>query len=256
MRDECRRTRGWRAQQIAIAVAAATVACGGSPQAPTTPTVVTLSSVTLNGLGTTLAVGQTSQLTVTGNYSDGSHKDLTGQSNFASANQAVASVNLSGLLTAWAGGSTTITAQPRNPAVLNFQNQSSQITVASGPASTPDLIPTLLNPIDGGSLPNNCPKDPCNVIWTFNWTPIANATAYHLNVIHQGASFPILDVAEIPDASYQLDISAIGGGFTNSNLQDWHWMVQAKVNGVYQAWSSVNSFSILPQGSSTLIAPR
>jgi hypothetical protein len=240
------------APKIAIAAAVVTAACGGSAQAPTTPTVVTLSSVAVNGLGVTLSVGQTSQLTVTGTYSDGSHKDLTAQAKFASSNQAVASVSFTGLLTGWSGGSATITAEPTNPAALNFQNQSAVVTITGAPSSTSELIPTLLNPIDGASLPNNCPKDPCNVIWTFTWLPIANATAYHLNVIHGGASFPIVDVAEIQDASYQLNISAIGGGIIDSNLQDWHWMVQAKVNGLYQAWSPFNTFNVLPQGSSTL----
>jgi len=261
MRDECRRTHGWVPREIAIAaVAVVTVACGGSSQAPATPTVATLSSVTVNGLGVTLAVGQTSQLTVTGAYSDGSRKDLTTQSKFASSNQAVASVSFTGLLTGWADGTATITAEPINPAVLNFQYQSAVVTVAGGPASSPDMVPVLLSPASGASLPNNCPKDPCNVVWTFSWSPIANATAYHLNVIHEGASFPIVDVAEIPGASYQFNLSALGGEITNPNLQDWHWMVQAKVNGMYQAWSPPNSFSVLPQGSSTLAvafaAPR
>jgi Bacterial Ig-like domain (group 2) len=243
--------RGGMARGLATAMAIA-IGCGGTPTTPAAPAVATLMSVSVSGVQATLEVGQTSQLAVTGLYSDGSHKDLTGQSQFASSNPPVASVGPSGLLTAWSSGIATITAEPRNPAVQNFQPLSGAVAVAAGPPFSLNVIPTLLSPANSATLPNNCPHDPCNVIWTFTWSAVPGATAYHLNVIHAGASFAIIDVAEITDPSYQFNLSALGGGIASFNLQDWRWMVQAKVQGVYQAWSPFNSFDVLPMSPSTL----
>jgi YVTN family beta-propeller protein len=57
-----------------------------------------------------LAAGSSTQLTATGTYSDGSAKDISGTATWSSSNPAVAAVSASGLVTAVAPGTTTITA--------------------------------------------------------------------------------------------------------------------------------------------------
>jgi len=102
-------------------------ACGGKSSTPTTPTA-TLSSATMAGATATLsAVGQTSQIVVTGTYSDGSTKDITAQTSFVSDNSSVATVSGSGLVTAVSNGTASITAT-----VLGKQG-TGKITVAIKP---------------------------------------------------------------------------------------------------------------------------
>ena len=71
---------------------------------------VTLVSIAVTPSTPSVAAGQTQQFTATGNYSDGSTKNLTSSANWLSSNPAVATVNTAGLATAVAAGSTTISA--------------------------------------------------------------------------------------------------------------------------------------------------
>lgn len=73
-------------------------------------TVPTLSSLAVTAGSTSLAKGGSEALTVTGTYSDGTTRDVTGQATWKSSNPAAATVNASGTVTAVAPGSTTITA--------------------------------------------------------------------------------------------------------------------------------------------------
>ncbi|HET8725422.1 MAG TPA: Ig-like domain-containing protein [Anaeromyxobacteraceae bacterium] len=69
-----------------------------------------LESITLVGPGVPLRPGATAQLTVVGNYSDGSTLNLTSGSTFASASSSVATVSAAGLLTAVGNGTVPVTA--------------------------------------------------------------------------------------------------------------------------------------------------
>ncbi len=83
--------------------------CGGGGSA--TPTA-TLQTITVTPAQPQVAVGGSEQFTATGNYSDGSTQNLTGQVTWSSATASVATiVNNTGLASAVTAGSTTIMAK-------------------------------------------------------------------------------------------------------------------------------------------------
>jgi hypothetical protein len=93
---------------------------------------VTLVSITLSPQNPTISLGATQQFTATGNYSDGSSKDITASVTWASSVSTVASISntagSNGLATSVAVGSTTISA------TLGTTTSSTTLTV--GPVAT------------------------------------------------------------------------------------------------------------------------
>ena len=89
-----------------------TVISGGQQtQVTVTVSIVTLTSISATPVTTTFVYqGETRQLVVTANYSDGSKSQLVSGVTFSSGNVAVASVTTGGLITASGNGSTQITA--------------------------------------------------------------------------------------------------------------------------------------------------
>lgn len=86
-------------------------------------TAAVLTSISVTPSSATLSVSGTQQLTATGTYSDSSTPDITNSVSWVSSDTAVATVSSTGLVTAVAGGSATITAS------LSGQNDTSVITV-------------------------------------------------------------------------------------------------------------------------------
>lgn len=86
------------------------LACVGSDRTPTTPPAVTpvVTSVLVTGGSTTLAVGASTQLTAV--VRDQAGRDMVSTVAWSSTTPSVASVSSSGLVTALAGGTTSITA--------------------------------------------------------------------------------------------------------------------------------------------------
>jgi len=79
-------------------------------------------SVAISGRST-LTVGQSSQLTASVVYTDGTRKDVTNVATWKSAVSSIATVSNSGVLTAYSVGSTAITAA--------FQDVSGSLTVST-----------------------------------------------------------------------------------------------------------------------------
>lgn len=76
-----------------------------------TVTSATLQSITVTPASSTLStIGGTQQYTATGNYSDGTHPNITGSVNWGSTNTGVATISTGGLVTAANNGTSTITA--------------------------------------------------------------------------------------------------------------------------------------------------
>jgi hypothetical protein len=196
----------------------------------------------MSGANVTLtSVGQTSQIVVTGTFSDGTTADITRDAAVSSSDPTIASANSNDLVTAWGQGTAVLTAiYQRNPI---RPLTSGTIIVLNGPASNTTLAPSLRSPANGSSLPNGCSSGCTEPTWTFSWTPVAGATAYHLLVHGPSASFPVVDVAGITDTTYA---SPEQGAVIAANQNGWTWMVQAQVNGVYQAWSVTGTFNVLP----------
>jgi len=81
-----------------------------SKTASASVTAVALTSMAISPSSVSLSVGQTQQFKATGAYSDGSSKDLTASVEWASSDQTILTISSSGLATANAGGSATVTA--------------------------------------------------------------------------------------------------------------------------------------------------
>ena len=103
----------WIMQMVAFR----TTAGGGGP---------VLTSITVAPTNPSIGVGTPQQFTATGNYSDGSHQDLTNTATWTSSIPSVATINSSGLATAVAAGSTTIKA------AVGSVNGSTTLTVTAG----------------------------------------------------------------------------------------------------------------------------
>jgi|SRR5579864_4204477 len=246
---------------FALMVSALAVGCGSSPATPTTPAMPSraplheLVSATLAPTSVMFAsVGQTAQVVVTGTFNDGTTQDITTSTGISSSNDNVATVAQSGLVTAWASGTATLTVTYQWPPPNSTPNPSFEagqslhttgaVTVLSGPPNNPVLVPTLLSPMNGAVLPNACRPINCpEPTWTFTWSPVPGAAFYHILVMHSGAEFPIVDATGMTSTTYA---EVQSGDVANNNLQGWQWMVQASVNGVYQAWSAAGTFSIAP----------
>jgi hypothetical protein len=118
--------------------------CGGGSgsSGSTQPPVATLTSIALAPLAVTLGAGDTSQLTVTGTYSDGSTKTLpiAGEA-FTSSNAAIATVDATGVVTvssnATPGANATIGATDTASAVAASTANSTIVTVGAASAGPP-----------------------------------------------------------------------------------------------------------------------
>jgi uncharacterized protein YjdB len=91
------------------------------------PPMATLTSIAVTPANPMIAVPATQQFSVTGTYSDGSTKDLTGSATWASSMTGVATISATGLATAVAKGSTVITA------MSNGMSASTGLTVTAPP---------------------------------------------------------------------------------------------------------------------------
>ena len=96
-----------RSLAIVIALAGFAAACGGS-STPTTAT--TVSSLSVTGSAPSLSAGPTSQFKATATMSDGTTQDVTSTAVWSSSNSADATVSATGIVTAVAPGSVTVTA--------------------------------------------------------------------------------------------------------------------------------------------------
>ena len=93
-----------------ISITATDPTTGITGTATLTVTSKVLASINITPVNPSIAVGATQQFTATGTYSDGSTQDLTSSVIWSSSSTPVATVATSGLATAVAAGSTTITA--------------------------------------------------------------------------------------------------------------------------------------------------
>ncbi|MGZ3600146.1 MAG: Ig-like domain-containing protein, partial [Ktedonobacterales bacterium] len=97
-----------------------------TPNTPNTPTTPTLQSISVTPANASVTAGKTQQYTATGISSDGSQQNVTSTATWSTGNSAVATINSSGLLTAVAAGTTTVSA------VQSGITGSTTVTVTSG----------------------------------------------------------------------------------------------------------------------------
>jgi hypothetical protein len=94
---------------LVLAVAAARCINGSGESAVPTPTPPTVTSVAVTGAGESANPGQTTQLTASATYSDGSTATVTEQATWVSANSSIATVSATGLVTFVAVGMARLT---------------------------------------------------------------------------------------------------------------------------------------------------
>jgi Bacterial Ig-like domain (group 2) len=111
----------------------------------------TLTSITVAPTSASIIQGGTQQINATGNFNDGSTKDLTGSASWTSSATDVATVSKGGLVTAAATianppGTATITA------TSGTITASSTITVNTGPLTAITIATTTPNPAAGQTV--------------------------------------------------------------------------------------------------------
>jgi hypothetical protein len=111
----------------------------------------TLTSITVAPTSASIIQGGTQQINATGNFNDGSTKDLTGTASWTSSATDVATVSKGGLVTAAASianppGTATITA------TSGTITASSTITVNTGPLTAITISTTTPNPAAGQTV--------------------------------------------------------------------------------------------------------
>jgi len=101
--------QSWISTSIAAICLGLLVACGGG-NSNSGNTQAVLQSIEVTPAMTSVAAGIGQQFTATGEYSDGSSKDLTKSATWTSSNTSAATISSTGMVTTKAAGSTTITA--------------------------------------------------------------------------------------------------------------------------------------------------
>src|ERR1700712_1388975 len=130
---------------LAVALLLASTGCGGTTSPP--PSQKTLTAIAASPTTASLLVGATEQFSATGTFSDGSSQDVTASATWTDASAKVAKITSSGIATALAAGSTTITA------TMGGLSGNASITV-SAPAKTLTAIavtPATASILAGGT---------------------------------------------------------------------------------------------------------
>lgn len=130
------------------------VSCGGSPTAGSTRSVSpSLSSITLTPHAASVLVGVSEQFTATSKDQDGNSM-AGGPLTFASSNTAVATINATGLATAIAAGTSTITV------ASDGISTSALLTVTAPPNFTLSVAPSTLTVTQGSSIASTITVNP------------------------------------------------------------------------------------------------
>jgi hypothetical protein len=119
----------------------------------------------------------------------------------------------------------------------------------SGPtAPTPTLgVPTLLAPDDYAFFRQNDPETGCRAdpVWgygfrvPFAWTPVRNATAYRVQMMHPDAFTPLVnEVVSAPQYELRRCTTVLGYG------DNWKWKVRAIfASGAEGDWSATRTIN-------------
>jgi hypothetical protein len=120
---------------LTILLACALVACGGGGSSSN----AVLQSVNVSSAPGNMEIGGTRQFTATGSYSDGSSKALAAGVTWTSSDSAIAEVSSTGMVTAKAAGTATISAS------LQGHSGTGSVAVIDGSGGGPDNPLTIMN---------------------------------------------------------------------------------------------------------------
>ncbi|MGA8274259.1 MAG: Ig-like domain-containing protein [Candidatus Sulfotelmatobacter sp.] len=129
---------------LLLSVTATTSGCGGKAPGMSAPASnATLASILVSPAASSLALGQSQQLTATGVFSDGSKQDLTPSVTWTSAQSSVATINAAGLAWGRQTGSTQLMA-----------TSGSGVTASSTITVTPAIVVSIAVSPPSVSLPS------------------------------------------------------------------------------------------------------
>ncbi|MGC1872116.1 MAG: Ig-like domain-containing protein [Acidobacteriaceae bacterium] len=161
---------------VALLLVAVSTGCGASSSDPSP--IKTLKAVSASPATASIAAGATQQFTATATYSDGSTANVTSTATWMSAGTGVATINASGMTTAVAAGSTTITAS------LSGMSGTAMLTVTAATKTITAIAVTPANPsITAGATQQftatatYSDNSTANVTSTATWTSSNKAAA-------------------------------------------------------------------------------
>jgi len=110
-----------------------------------------------------------------------------------------------------------------------------------------DPIPVLLSPPNGATLDNGCRLEVSNpIVWTFDWSDVPGATAYHLLGTNPRATAPWVDNPNILVSEYERNTR---GWILDSNARGFQWRVRARIGDTWGDWSVTRSFDLELEGT-------
>ncbi len=219
-----------------------------------TPGAPTLTSITVTPANPSIIVNGQQQFTATGNYSDGSHQNLTSSATWTSSSPSVATINSTGLATGVAAGSTTITAtydSVHGSTGLTVTAGTGTFTVSVNPASLTVTqgnqgTTTITTAVSGGfnsSIALSASGVPSGTSVSFNPATIpAPGSGSSTMTISVGGS--------TPTGTYPITVTGNGGGVQQSATLS----LTVSAGSTFSISASPASVSLMQgtQGSSTI----
>ncbi len=236
------------------------LACGGSDRTPTTPPAVTpvATSVVVTGGRATLAIGTTTQLTAA--VRDQQGRDMAAPIAWSSGASSVATVSGSGLVTALAAGTTSITAVAGVSSSSTTASASVTIAVTAPVAFVAGQAyfgrngyieyiagntPIILSAPHGGALtPASIPDRTANACGGAATTVTDANTAELVRVMQQRffarfGSYPHIVISNLSrrklDPNRRLVEAACGNADAATALTEWHEFIDVAKQAVLQA---------------------
>jgi hypothetical protein len=185
---------------------------GGSGSSP--PALV---AIAVTPADPAVARGTTQQFTAMGTYSNKSTQDLSASVTWTSTNTGAATISATGLATAIATGSTTITASTggvSGSTILTVTN-AALVSIAVTPANQTIAVGTAQQFSATGSLSGSTPQDLTTaVIWSSSNSRVATINTVGLATSHAAGTSTITATSGIISGSTTLTVSVPAGGNT------------------------------------------
>jgi uncharacterized protein YceK len=131
------------------------------------------------------------------------------------------------------------------------ESRSANITIAGNlhavSQDSGDVRPTLILPENGEeNMDNGCLDRTDLQEWYFDWSDVPGAVRYHIYVIGQNASYPVIDTIVTSSNYYN---GCTGCYIIESNRFNWSWRVRAGDANSWSEWSDTFNFDVEPLNS-------
>jgi hypothetical protein len=110
-------------------------------------------------------------------------------------------------------------------------------------------IPLLIAPAEGAVMDNGCVDRSDGIVWEFDWSDVDGPAAYHLFVMGQNATFPVIDLA-VGESRFRHE--SPGSYIISRHQRGWRWRVRARIGEEWMDWSPERTFDVEPLNSDCL----